>query len=85
MYVYILCTYGIQLCTVTPILSFVQCHISFRLLPPSVATFVFIGILLRKSHECTYIYIYNIYIYIYIYIKYIKHKSIMYKKCTLYI
>ena len=31
-----------QLCTATPISSFVQCHISFRLLPSSVATFVLI-------------------------------------------
>ena len=36
-----------QLCTATPISSFVQCHISFRLLPSSVATFVLIEILLR--------------------------------------
>ena len=36
-----------QLCTATPISSFVQCHISFRLLPSSVATFVLIEVLLR--------------------------------------
>ena len=36
-----------QLCTPTPISSFAQCHISFRLLPSSVATFVLIEILLR--------------------------------------
>ena len=29
-----------QLCTATPISSFVQCQISFRLLPSSVATFI---------------------------------------------
>ena len=29
-----------QLCTATPISSFVQCHLSFRLLPSSIATFV---------------------------------------------
>ena len=36
-----------QLCTATPISSFVQCYISFRLLPSSVATFALIEILLR--------------------------------------
>ena len=36
-----------QLCTATPISSFVQCHISFWLLPSSVAMFVFIEFLLR--------------------------------------
>ena len=42
-----------QLCTATPISSFVKCHISFPLLPSSVATFVLIEVLLRKSHECS--------------------------------
>ena len=36
-----------QLCTTTPISSFVQCLISFRLLPSSVATFILIEIFLR--------------------------------------
>ena len=36
-----------QLCIATPISSFVQCHISFRLLPSSVAKFLFIEFLLR--------------------------------------
>ena len=36
-----------QLCTATPISSFAQCHISFRLLPSSVAPSVLIEILLR--------------------------------------
>ena len=31
-----------QLCTATPISSFVQCQVSFRLLPSSIATFVLI-------------------------------------------
>ena len=44
-----------QLCAATPILSFVQCRISFRLLPSSVATFVLIEILLRN-----FIFIYKI-------------------------
>ena len=33
-----------RLCTATPISSFVQCHIWFRLLPESVGTFVLIEI-----------------------------------------
>ena len=36
-----------QLCTATPFSSFVQCDISFRLLPSPVATFVLIEVLLR--------------------------------------
>ena len=51
-----------QLCAATPISSFLQCHISFRLLLSSVTTFVLLEILLR------YIYIWAVYIYIYIYI-----------------
>ena len=31
-----------QLCAATPISSFVQCQVSFRLFPSSVATFVLI-------------------------------------------
>ena len=31
-----------QLCIATPISSFVQCQVSFRLLPSSVATFIYI-------------------------------------------
>ena len=40
-----------ELCTPTPISSFVQCQVLFRLLPSSVATFVWIEIFLRQSHE----------------------------------
>ena len=36
-----------QLCTATPVLSIVQCQISFLLLPSSVATFTLIEIFLR--------------------------------------
>ena len=36
-----------QLCTATPISSFVQCQISFRPLPSSVTTLVLIEICLR--------------------------------------
>ena len=36
-----------QLCTTTPISSFVQCQVSFRLLPSSVTTFILIKIFLR--------------------------------------
>ena len=36
-----------QLCTATPISSFVQCHVSFRLLPSSVATFILIEVFLK--------------------------------------
>ena len=36
-----------QLCTATPISSFVQCPISIPLLPWSVATFILIEIFLR--------------------------------------
>ena len=35
-----------QLCTATPISSFVQCKVSFRLLPSSAATFILIEIFL---------------------------------------
>ena len=42
-----------QLCTAAPISSFVQYHISFRLLLSSVDTFVLIEILLRYSNECS--------------------------------
>ena len=40
-------------CAATPIASFVQCHISFRPLPLSVPTFVFIEIFLKQSHKCS--------------------------------
>ena len=36
-----------QLCTVTPISSFLQCQVSFRPLSSSVATFVLIEFFLR--------------------------------------
>ena len=36
-----------QLCTAAPVSSFVQCQISFRLLPSSVARFISIDIFLR--------------------------------------
>ena len=42
-----------QLCTVTPMSSCVQCHISFRQFSSSVATFIFIKIFVEYSHECT--------------------------------
>ena len=38
-----------QLCTATPVSSFVQCQISFRLLPLSVTTFILIKILHRVN------------------------------------
>ena len=67
-------THG-QLYTATSISLFVQCQVSFRLLPASVDTFMLIEIFLRQLQcsgiynlECSgiYIYIYIIYIYIYI-------------------
>ena len=39
-----------QLCTATSISSFVQCQLSFRLLPSSVATFILIEIFLRYAY-----------------------------------
>ena len=36
-----------QLCTATPISSFIQCQVSFRLLPSSVATFILTEIFLE--------------------------------------
>ena len=51
-----------QLCTATPISSFVQCHISFQLLPSSVAMFIFSRNFSWGNHTnpmyiCIYIYI----------------------------
>ena len=42
-----------ELCTATPISSFLQYQVSFLLLPLWVTTFGLIEIFLRKSHECS--------------------------------
>ena len=41
-----------QLCTATPISSFAQCPISFRPLPSSVTTFIWIEVFLKFSDMC---------------------------------
>ena len=90
-------THG-QLYTATSISLFVQCQVSFRLLPASVDTFMLIEIFLRQLQcsgiynlECSgiyiyiYMYIYNIYIYIYILyvMSYYYHIMLYYILCHL--
>ena len=60
-----------QLCTAAPVSLFVQCQISFRLLPSSVATFILTEISLSYYYIYIIYYIhYTLYI-LYIYIIYI--------------
>ena len=71
-----------QLCTATPILSFGQCEVSFRLLPSLVAPHLFLFEICSYTHTHTHTNTHThththrhtdiyIYIYIYIYILYI--------------